>query len=399
MRPKAELEDWMRLFPKIASVVVSVLTLAAAGCSALPSAGPTTSQVLGERSVDQTEIPRYLTVELNERAVSILDHSPRPSLYGRFGERGAPPSTVIGVGDAIQVTVWEAASGGLFSSAAIGGVTAGSHSASIPEQVVGRDGAITVPYAGRIHVAGMSPAQVERTIVTHLTGKAIEPQALVTVSHNVSNTVTVTGAVTNGARVPLTGRGDRILDVIATAGGVKAPVHEVFIALSRGDTTARVPMQALLANPRENVYARSNDVITVEQQPQTFTVFGAAGRNAMVPFDAVGLTVEEAVAKSGGILDSLADPQGVFLMRAEPVSLARELDPTFPIDPGARTVNVVYRINLKDTNTYFVARHMPVHNKDMIYVASSPSNEFYKAMQMFTTAAQPAILGLAVSKI
>ncbi len=388
----------MRLFPKIASVVVSGLALATAGCSTLPSAGPTTSQVLGERVADQTEIPRYLTVELNERAVSILDHSPRPSLYGRFGERGAPPSSVIGVGDTIQVTVWEAASGGLFSSAAVG-VTAGSHSASIPEQVVGRDGAITVPYAGRIHVAGMSPAEVEKTIVNHLTGKAIEPQALVTVPRNVSNTVTVTGEVTNGARVPLTGRGDRILDIIATAGGVKAPVHEVFIALSRGDTTARVPMQALLANPRENVYARANDVITVELQPQTFTVFGATGRNAMVPFDAVGLTVEEAVAKSGGILDSLADPQGVFLMRAEPVSLARELDPTFPIEPGARAVNVVYRINLKDTNTYFVARHMQVHNKDMIYVASSPSNEFYKAMQMFTTAAQPAVMGLAVSRI
>jgi polysaccharide export outer membrane protein len=394
----------MRFPHPIASLALLGLTLAAGGCSTLPSAGPNTAQVLGERVVDQVEIPRYLTVELNERAVSILERGPRASLYGRFGERGGePPASVIGVGDAVQVTVWEAASGGLFSSAAIGGISTGSHSASIPEQVVGRDGAITVPYAGRIHVAGMTPSQVERAIVTHLTGKAIEPQALVTVPHNVSNTVTVTGAVTGGARVPLTGRGDRILDIIATAGGVKAPVHEVFISLSRGDATARAPMQALLTNPRENIYVRPNDVVTVEQQPQTFTVFGAAGRNALVPFDAVGLTVEEAVAKSGGILDSLADPQGVFLLRAEPVSLARELDPTFPVEPGARTVNVVYRINLKDTNTYFVARHMPVHNKDMIYVAASPSNEFSKAMQMFTTAvsaaAQPALIGYTASKI
>lgn len=389
----------MRFFPQMALLAVLGLSLASGACSFLPSAGPNTSQVLGERVADQTEIPRYLTVELNERAVAILDRSPRPSLYGRFGERGGEaPASVIGIGDAVQVTVWEAASGGLFSSAAVGGVSTGSHSASIPEQVVGRDGAITVPYAGRIRVAGMTPSQVERSIVTHLTGKAIEPQALVTVSRNVSNTVTVTGAVTGGARVPLTGRGDRILDIVAAAGGVKAPVHEVFISLSRGNATARAPMQALLTNPRENIYVRPNDVITVEQQPQTFTVFGAAGRNALVPFDAVGLTVEEAVAKSGGILDNLADPRGVFLMRAEPVSLARELDPTFPIEPGARTVNVVYRINLKETNTYFVARHMSVHNKDMIYVAASPSNEFYKAMQMFTTTAQPAITGFAISR-
>ena len=301
----------MQFPPHLASFAVLSLMLATGGCSSLPSAGPTTSQILGERVDDQVEIPRYLTVELNDRAVSILDRGLSPSLYGRFGERGGePPASVIGVGDAVQVTVWEAASGGLFSSAAISGISTGSHSASIPEQVVGRDGAITVPYAGRIHVAGLTPAQVERAIVAHLTGKAIEPQALVTVPHNVSNTVTVTGAVASGARVPLTGRGDRILDVIATAGGVKAPVHEVFIALSRGNTTARVPMQAMLTNPRENIFARPNDVITVEQQPQTFTVFGAAGRNALVPFDAVGLTVEEAVAKSGGIIDSLADRRG-----------------------------------------------------------------------------------------
>ena len=265
--------------------------------------------------------------------------------------------------------------------------------------MVGRDGSITVPYAGRIHVAGMTTAQVERTIVTHLTGKAIEPQALVTIPHNVSNTVTVTGEVTNGARVPLTSRGDRVLDIIAAAGGVKAPVHEVFISLSRGNATARVPMQALLNNPRENIFARPNDVITVEQQPQTFTVFGATGRNALVPFDAIGLSVEEAVAKSGGILDSLADPQGVFLLRSEPASLARALDPTYQIAPGDRYVNVVYRINLKDPNTYFVARHMPVHNKDMIYVAASPSNEFFKAMQLFMTTVQPGVNGYAISRM
>jgi polysaccharide export outer membrane protein len=389
----------MRLPSKIAFTAALGLALANGGCSTLPSAGPTTSQVMGERDSGNAETPRYLVTELDSRVVSILDRSPKLSLFGRFGEKGGAPSTVIGVGDSVQVTVWEAASGGLFSSSAIGGVTAGSHSASIPEQIVGRDGAITVPYAGRIHVAGMTTAQVEKTIVNHLTGKAIEPQALVTVPHNVSNTVTVTGEVTNGARVPLTNRGDRILDIIAAAGGVKAPIHEVFISLSRGNVTGRVPMQALLTNPRENIFARPNDVITVEQQPQTFTVFGATGRNALVPFDAIGLTVEEAVAKSGGILDNLADPQGVFLLRAEPVSVARELDPAYPIEPGARFVNVVYRINLKDANTYFVARHMPLRNKDMVYVAASPSNEFYKAMQLFSTATQPAITGYAVSRM
>ena len=41
-----------------------------------------------------------------------------------------------------------------------------------------------------------------------------------TISRNVSNTATVTGEVTAGARIPLTVKGDRVLDVISTAGGI-----------------------------------------------------------------------------------------------------------------------------------------------------------------------------------
>ena len=139
-----------RKFPFAALVS---LTMATAGCSTLPSAGPSAKQVMSEAS-DDVQAPRYLIADLDQRTVSIVEHTAKPSLFARFGEREEAPSAAIGVGDSVQVTIWEAASGGLFSSAAIGGVTAGSHSASIPDQVVGRDGAITVPYAGRMRRCG-----------------------------------------------------------------------------------------------------------------------------------------------------------------------------------------------------------------------------------------------------
>ena len=242
--------------------------------------------------------------------------------------------------------------------------------------------------------ADRTPHQVEALIVDHLGGKAIEPQAIVSVIRNASNTATVLGEVANGARVPLSLRGDRVLDVIASAGGVRAPIHESFVVLSRGVTTARVPMQTLVTNPRENVYVHPGDILTVVREPQTFTAFGAASRNALVPFDAVGLSLEEAVAKAGGLLDNLADPRGVFLMRSEPVDIARRLDPTFPIAPGATTVDVVYRVNLEDAATYFAARRFPMRNKDVMYVAASPSTEFFRALQLFGAATSPMMTGI-----
>jgi polysaccharide export outer membrane protein len=388
----------MRFWLSIATV--SGLAAATAGCSSLPSQGPSALDILQQGSPTDPDIaPRFLITDLNEYSVSVLERTPLPSLYSRFGDHRAPPSPVIGVGDSVSVTVWEAAAGGLFSAPALGGVSTGSHSSVIPDQVVARDGSITVPYAGRIPVVGLTPPQIEAAIVERLSGKAIEPQALVGVSRNISNTVTVTGEVTAGARVPLSTRGDRILDVIASAGGIKAPVHATFLALSRGNLTVQVPMQALLTNPRENIYLRSGDVLTAVLDPQTFTAFGATGRNALVPFDAIGISLEEGVAKAGGLLDLAADPQGVFVMRVEPVSVAHQLNPAYPIAPGQRFVNVVYRINLKDAATYFLARRFPVRNKDVIYVASSPSTEWQKALSLFSTLTGPAYNAAAASTL
>jgi polysaccharide export outer membrane protein len=149
-------------------------------------------------------------------------------------------------------------------------------------------------------------------------------------------------------------------------------------------------MQALLTRPQENIYLRPGDVLTVVRDPQTFTTFGATGRNALVTFDAIGISLEEAVAKAGGLLDLAADAQGVFLLRVEPVAIARQLNPDYPIAPGQRFVNVVYRVNMKDAGTYFLARRFPVHNKDVIYVAVSPANELQKALSVFNSIASPA---------
>lgn len=381
---------------------LAAVALSLAGCSSLPSQGPSAADVVNNATNVTPDAggAHYLLTRIDERAVTILERRGIVSMSGRFGDyRGASPNQTIGVGDVVQVTIWEAAAGGLFSTPALSGASTGSHSAVIPPQQVARDGSITVPYAGRIQVAGLAPPQVENAIVARLTGKAIEPQALVTISGNISNTVTVTGEVVQGARVPLTPRGDRILDVIATAGGVKAPVNETFVSLGRNNQTVRVPMQALLQRPQENIFMRPGDILTLVREPQTYTAFGATGRNALIPFDAIGISLEEAVAKTGGLLDLQSDPQGVFVLRPEPVSVARDLDPSFPFEPGQRFVNVVYQINLRDPSAYFWARRFQVHNKDIVYVASSPLNDVAKAMGILSTVYNPALTGFCAATV
>ncbi|MBU6525840.1 polysaccharide export protein [Methylocystis sp. MJC1] len=356
--------------------------------------------VKGVSATSQEGEGSFAWVEIDRHTLDVLARRAPPSLRGFFGDYRPSASQVIGVGDALQITVWEAASGGLFSAGeSAGGVNPGSRSSLIPEQIVGHDGSVTVPYAGRLQVAGRTQQQVEAAIVERLHGKAIEPQALVNVTRNVTNTVTVTGEVANGARVPLNLRGDRILDVVAQAGGYRSPVHETFISVTRGNRTARAPLQALLANPGENIYVRPGDILTVESRPQTFTVAGAAGANAVIPFDARGITLEEAIGKSGGLNDNRADPDGLFILRYEPTTLVREFPNVSPELLRQPQIPVAYHLNMKDPTALFAARRFAVRDKDIIYISNAPLAEIGKVVQLIQMVAQPAVQGMAVSRI
>jgi len=335
----------------------------------------------------------YVLVDIDERVAGITSGQPRDSFRHVFRDVGPAPDLRIGVSDSVVVTIWEAAAGGLFSAALTDRTAAaGSRTATIPEQVVARDGTIKVPYAGRIHVVGMRPGDVEDAIARALQGKAIEPQVVVTISRNLSNTATVGGEVAAGARVPLSTKGDRILDVIAGAGGIRISTNDAFIRLTRHKHTVSIAYNTVLNSPDENVYVLPGDVVTVVRDPQTFTAFGATGRSEKVPFDTSGITLEEAIAKAGGLLDYRADPGGIFLLRFEPAPLAAEIAARQPASNG-NIVPVIYRLNLHEANSFFLARSFPVKDKDILYVSNSASDPVQKFLGLIGTITSPVISG------
>jgi polysaccharide biosynthesis/export protein len=440
---------------KPAVLLACLVTLSLFGCSWIPRAGPSASEVVEQGRAGEEIL--FDVVEVDDRVVATLLAQPKESFRVRFKKDAQPPDVNIAVGDTISVLIWESAAGGLFSEAPPATLSTGSRTATeplapesrppigngpsdlgppspsirqppgagnpreeqrpgdnptaqafsveanaapgrqaaqIPEQQVGADGAISVPYAGRIPAAGRSPEEVQRIIEARLAEKALEPQALVIVKKSSVNAVTVTGEIISGARVPLTPGGARLLEVVAAAGGAKGPVHEAFVRLSRDGVTATIPLEQLVADPAENIYAKPGDVLTLVRVPQTFSVFGATGRNAEIAFDAEKISLSEALGKSQGLRDDLAKPEGVFLFRYEPNSVVRALDQ--PIAAGARTdvSPIVYRFNLKDGETYFLARKFPVRDKDVIFVADAPAAQIYKFFAALNQVTGPIVTGL-----
>jgi polysaccharide export outer membrane protein len=375
------------------AVVLGSLT----GCGSVPSSGPSASAVIDQGS--NAAVLDYQFIDLNGSVIDLLNREGRESFAARFIDHGPSTEPVIGIGDGVSVTIWEASSGGLFSAPAISEkFSSGANSATIPEQFVGRDGAITVPYAGRVQVAGRTSRAVQSVIEKALVGKAIQPQVLVNVVHPVSNSVTVGGEAVAAARVPLSVKGDRLLDVIAGAGGVKAPVNETYVELARGRTTARVPLTRVIADPRENIFMQANDVLTLVRDPQTFLAVGATGINAEIPFNGDGINLAQALVKAGGLQDARSDPQGVFVFRYEHPSIARELMPNTQFAVRGGEVPIVYRLDLRNPNSLFIEQKFRMASHDLVYVSNAPLVEVEKVIGIFNSVLSPASQSASVAE-
>lgn len=372
------------------------------GCAAYrsiePNAGPSTRQVTaaaapgaatGIQIVDVTDAVAR-RVLASQRTASFADVFP------------AAPATAnpVGAGDVIEISVWEAPPASLFGGATTearpGAAT--SRVTTLPEQMVNAAGEVNVPFAGKIRAAGRTAAAIEADIVQRLQRKANQPQVLVRLVRNNTASVTVVGEIANSLRMPLTERRERLLDALAAAGGVRQPVNKMTMQLTRGDQVRSMPLDTIIRDPRQNVVLQPGDVVTSLFQSQSFTVLGATGKNEEVPFEASGITLAQALGRAGGLQDQRADARGVFLFRFESAEALENGGRGLPVTPEGK-VAVIYRVNLADPATFFVAQNFPVQSKDILYVSNAPAADLQKFLNIIGSVVGPAVAVQAAGQL
>lgn len=305
----------------------------------------------------------------------------------------------LGVGDTIEVSIWEAPPATLFGAAQVSSQNGPSNArvTVLPDQTIDGDGTVSIPFIGAVKAVGRTPTQLQQDIARRLKNMAHDPQVLVKLSRNVTSYVTVVGDVASSNRMQLTARGERLLDALASAGGVRQPVDKITIQVTRGEMVASLPLETIIRDPRQNVPLRAGDVVTALFQPYSFTALGATGKNQEINFEAQGITLAQALARSGGLEDSRSDAQGVFIFRLEN---AQALN--WPSEPVRTTadgkVPVVYRVNLRDPNSFFVAQSFMMDNKDLLYVSNAPVTEIQKVLNLVFSVAYPVVTGVQTFK-
>lgn len=357
------------------------MTLASAilsGCSSIGASGPSTGAVVKAPQRDD----RIRAVALNEAVVrSVVAARSLDTFTSKLGNIGQR-NGLIGAGDALDISIWEAPPAVLFSNGAGVSMAAAAptvaQGANFPLQTVDADGAISIPFAGRVKAVGRTPDDVARTIEDRLRGKAHDPQVVVRIANNKGASVTVVGDVTSSRSVSLTTRNERLLDALAEAGGVRQPVDKVLIQVTRNGIVVTRPLGAIIRDPRENVPLMSNDVITALYQPYSFQALGALGSNAEVPFEGTGISLAQAIARVGGLQDNRANIKGVFIFRFEdPAALPPEIRMGAPLTPEGK-VPVIYRVDMSDPSIFFLMQSFPMRDKDIVYVSNAPLVDFQK---------------------
>ena len=381
-----------------AAGLAAMAALVLSGCSTqnmpwLPSAGPSAAQIDPARK-EVPEAPRIegiQVVELNDGIARRLLSARKQELFSDAFPLRPPTGYVVGTGDVLEVSVWEAPPAMLFGGGAAE-LRAGPSTTrvtSFPEQMVNSDGAVNMPFAGQIPAAGRTPQQIEAEVVRRLQGKANQPQVLVRVIRNVSSNVTVVGEVTSSTRMPLTAQGERLLDARAAAGGVRQPINKTTLQITRGQQVQALPLDLIIRDPRQNIVLQAGDVVTAMFQPLSFTVLGATGRNEELPFEAQGISLSQALARAGGLQDARADARGVFIFRLEDAAALPWQGKVVTTPDGK--VPVIYQLDLKDPASFFVAQSFPVYNRDVLYVSNAPAAELQKFLNIVTSIAAPVL--------
>jgi polysaccharide export outer membrane protein len=256
---------------------------------------------------------------------------------------------------------------------------------TVPPQVIESDGSITMPYVGRISAIGRTPGQLGQEIEKMLKGKAVEPQVIVTLVNGGGSIATVGGEVGQPKQVQLSMRGERLLDVIAQAGGSKFPPYESYIRIVREGYVGTILLQTVISTPSENIAVQPNDQIFVIRNPRTFTVMGASQKVSQYTFDTERVTLVEAVARAGGPIDQVGDPTGVYLFRYEPWDVARAIwqRPPPEVYGGGKPppfVPILYRVGMSGAGGVFMGQAILLRDKDVVLITNAEATQIQKAM-------------------
>jgi polysaccharide export outer membrane protein len=335
--------------------------LGVAACTALPGDGPW----MGGAQTTSTEALPFDVIDLTPTTVVAYRQPPTPDKPVTTTSSLSPAQRLtVAPGDSLRVRIYERYGGNIFP-------TIQGQSADLGIQRVADDGSIKIPVVGVVRVAGLDLNQIENRIIQALGNKVQEPEVIVEFDAPRTHTVMVSGDVKNPGRVSMLEDVRSVVDAINKAGG---PIVSQTGTANQLQVVVRRNGQVILTSQFSDLLAGSDigvqkgDEIVVRPNSRIFTVLGAVQRSGNVEMTKHNLTLLEALGQVGGLSDVRANKTGVYVFRMGDLE----------INPTAR--GRVFRLDLFQPVSIFVAQQFGLQARDVIYVTNAPLYEYDKIL-------------------
>jgi len=339
------------------------------GACAVPRSGPDYAEIIAP---DPQDLPFHI-VRVTPAVTTATRIDERLGFASVFVEAQVENTATVAPGDVMAITVWENIEQGLLNPQGIGATP-------LPHVKVDAKGFVFVPYVGLIRAAGRTLSQLRETIRARLAEMTLNPQVDVFPVDGQGRVVSVQGRVRAPGLYPIERPTERLLAMLARAGGVTEDPEVIRLRLRRGAVTGEIWVQDLYDDPANNVALRAGDALIAERDRRIFTALGAVGRPSTVPFPVRDLSAERAMGVVGGLIDAAADPTGVFIFRNERAAIAARVQPG-QTDSGGESHRIVYLLDLTRPGGMFLAREFIMRDGDTLYVTSAPFTKWMKVLQ------------------
>jgi polysaccharide export outer membrane protein len=340
--------------------VVLGLSIGVGACTALPGDGPW----MGGAQSTSTEALPFDVIDLTPTTV-VAYRQPasidRPSTTSALSPA---QRLTVAAGDSLKVRIFERYGGNIFP-------TIQGQSADLGIQRVAEDGTIKVPVVGVVRVGGLDLNQIERRIIEQLGNKVQEPEVIVEFDSPRTHSVMVSGDVKNPGRISMLEDVRTVVDAINKAGG---PLASATGSANQLQVVVRRSGQVILTSQFSDLLSggdiavQKSDEIVVRPNSRIFTVLGAVQRSGNIEMTKHNLTLLEALGQVGGLSDQRANKTGVYVFRMGDLE----------INPTAR--GRVFRLDLFQPVSIFVAQQFGLQARDVIYVTNAPLYEYDKIL-------------------
>ncbi len=284
-------------------------------------------------------------------------------------------------GDILQIVVWDhpELSASMLPAVPPGAVVAGGVAFSPLAQAqsgfeVDQKGMLEFPYAGQMHVAGLTTAEVHKKITQKLAEYLKNPRVTLRMLAYRSKRVYVDGEVRlPGVQaindIPMT-----LIEAINRAGGLQPTADQSRVSVARAGKTYLINLPLLVQrglNPAE-IMLRNGDVVRVlSREESKVFISGEVTAPRSLPMRNGRLSLNEALGEAGGINPVTGDAKKVYVIRRNTQE------------------SVVYQLDANVPDALALAEGFELNPKDVVYVAATPLTNWNRTVSAMIPGALP----------